>query len=390
MKKIFLAIVMLAGSLAANAASISLAKTNFDVVAGGTVMIPIQITFDASEANKYKNIEMQAILSDNTNFQLKALETASQQLISGKSYTTKIAGTTITVVGEDPTALINCVSGDFFYLTISADGSLDAGETCTLNLKQALGGDPSYVETDFEGDITATITVVDYVTIDENVEYTPVAMSSKDVHLIRSFEEGKFYTLVLPFACPAAKLTSAFGTAPTVYNFTSVTADNDPIEQLTLTFATSTGLAAHRPYIIKANANTTNPVFTSVAIKTGTPTWAQNEGDFTFEDVVFTGTYAPTTVPAGALYVKSDDAKLYKSQGGTKIKGTRAYMDITALGDVGVKGFVLDLDGVETSIDAIDTDLKAETWFDMNGRKLSNKPMTKGVYVNNGKKVVVK
>ena len=29
-------------------------------------------------------------------------------------------------------------------------------------------------------------------------------------------------------------------------------------------------------------------------------------------------------------------------------------------------------------------------WFDLNGRKLQAKPTTKGVYINNGRKVVVK
>jgi hypothetical protein len=73
------------------------------------------------------------------------------------------------------------------------------------------------------------------------------------------------------------------------------------------------------------------------------------------------------------------------------MKGTRAYIDITELGATfDVKNCVLALDGQETAIDAIDADLKAEGWFDLNGRKLAEKPATKGVYINNGKKVVVK
>jgi hypothetical protein len=189
-------------------------------------------------------------------------------------------------------------------------------------------------------------------------------------------------------------LASAFGTAPTVYLFSGVSVDADPISELTLSFTQKALMAANQPYIIKANANTTNPVFAGAAIKAATTTSvsATEEENFGY-DVVFQGTYKPSTVPAGALYVKSDDAKLYTSQGGTKIKGTRAYFDLSEFDGCfasDVKGFVLDLDGVETSIDAIDTDLKAETWFDMNGRKFSDKPMTKGVYVNNGKKVVVK
>lgn len=31
-----------------------------------------------------------------------------------------------------------------------------------------------------------------------------------------------------------------------------------------------------------------------------------------------------------------------------------------------------------------------DAWFDMNGRKLTSKPMVKGIYLNNGKKVMIK
>ena len=33
---------------------------------------------------------------------------------------------------------------------------------------------------------------------------------------------------------------------------------------------------------------------------------------------------------------------------------------------------------------------EADAWYDLNGRKLSGKPTQKGIYINNGKKVVVK
>jgi hypothetical protein len=35
-------------------------------------------------------------------------------------------------------------------------------------------------------------------------------------------------------------------------------------------------------------------------------------------------------------------------------------------------------------------ELNGETWYDMNGRRLQSKPSHKGVYIKNGKKVVVK
>lgn len=391
MKKIVLFLTMLVGTFAANAAVLSFDKANYEVVAGGTVVIPIQITFDASEAGKYKNIECKYTLS-NADFTLTELSTAKEQLLSGSgiAYTTKIAGATLGVIGENPSSMINCVSGVLFYLTVSADDALSAGDECTLSIKDALGGDASYVETNFTSDISTKITVVDYVTIDENADFTPVA-TTKDVHLIRSFEAGKFYTLVLPFAANATKLAAAFGTAPTIYTFDGVSVDNDHVSEITFAFKTSAGMAANRPYIIKINQDCENPVFAGVTIKVGTTEQAITEEEYTFADVVFKGTYTPgTVIPAGGLYVKSDNAKLYASQGATKMKGTRAYIDISALGVTSVKAFTLNLDGEETGIESLDSDVQAQGWYDMNGRKLSVKPSTKGVYISNGKKVVVK
>ncbi len=33
---------------------------------------------------------------------------------------------------------------------------------------------------------------------------------------------------------------------------------------------------------------------------------------------------------------------------------------------------------------------EADTWYDLSGRRLSGKPKAKGVYINNGRKVVIK
>ena len=51
--------------------------------------------------------------------------------------------------------------------------------------------------------------------------------------------------------------------------------------------------------------------------------------------------------------------------------------------------------GETTAIGTIDMrtggfDFDADGWYDMNGRRLSGKPSQKGVYINNGKMVIVK
>ncbi len=45
--------------------------------------------------------------------------------------------------------------------------------------------------------------------------------------------------------------------------------------------------------------------------------------------------------------------------------------------------------GIAPVIHTIDLD-GTERWFDLNGRQLSGKPTKKGIYINKGKKVVIK
>ena len=186
-----------------------------------------------------------------------------------------------------------------------------------------------------------------------------------------------------------------------VYTFASATVGltpaEDGLQSLELKFTklgNLAGMVANTPYIVKTSQAATNPEFTAVTFAEGTAETTYNDAALTGCNIKFIGTYTPNTVvPENCLYMKSD--KLYKSTGGTKMKGTRAYFDIAELYtfaadnglDIDVKMF---LDGVETGIGEIDADVNVEGWYDLNGRKFTQKPATKGVYINNGKKVVVK
>ena len=70
-----------------------------------------------------------------------------------------------------------------------------------------------------------------------------------------------------------------------------------------------------------------------------------------------------------------------------------AYLQVPA-NNVSVRITVEDFDGQTTSIKTLSAgDLKVATsegWYTINGIKLQNAPTEKGVYINNGKKVVIK
>ncbi len=75
------------------------------------------------------------------------------------------------------------------------------------------------------------------------------------------------------------------------------------------------------------------------------------------------------------------------------IGAQRAYFQLTGP-EATVRQFVLrfgegEAQGITTT-DYTDSTDKAGAWFDLNGRQLSGKPTARGIYINNGRKVVVK
>ena len=73
--------------------------------------------------------------------------------------------------------------------------------------------------------------------------------------------------------------------------------------------------------------------------------------------------------------------------------------DLPTPGQANARAFVLNFgDGEATGIVDAEADSSLftlhsslkEGWYDMQGRRLSGKPTARGIYINNGKKVVIK
>ena len=169
-------------------------------------------------------------------------------------------------------------------------------------------------------------------------------------------------------------------------------------------FVNATEIEAGKPYIIRWNAQlpdyVENPVFTSVTI-------SDSYAPITTQFADFVGTFSPIdiyTEEKTNLYLGADNNLYYpwdEEMTSFTINSCRAYFKLNSslvAGDpiepvIGINNFVLNFSGEETNF--IDNSkLKIENgagaWYDLSGRKLSRKPMVKGIYINNGHKVVVK
>ena len=213
------------------------------------------------------------------------------------------------------------------------------------------------------------------------------------------YKDGKWNTICLPFdvkiensvldGVVARKLTAA-----------SVT-DNETIGQtLHLTFGdeVTDSLKAGVPYIIKweEGDNITDPVFPCVTISNTYEGFDNGvAGDYR---VRFLGTYNKMVYgkDKSVLFMGSSN-NLYYPDGEDQVSlgACRAYFKIGENGAVNAKGFtrfVIDFGEETTAIhdaEVIMQNGNADAWYTVDGIRLSGKPSKKGMYINNGKKVVV-
>ena len=168
---------------------------------------------------------------------------------------------------------------------------------------------------------------------------------------------------------------------------------------LELTFKTVEEIEAGVPYIIRwENDGLSEPVFEDVKITDATtiPTVT--------DYITFNGTYTPVQFvdeDRTKLFVGTDN-KLYYPDGvaPTNINSQRCYFQLaegyamkasSSSDSDGVKFRInIEEDDTPTSITDILNSSEDGEWFDISGRKVNGKPATKGIYINNGRKFVIK
>ena len=121
----------------------------------------------------------------------------------------------------------------------------------------------------------------------------------------------------------------------------------------------------------------------------------------------FVGCFSPVSIAGDEgdktkLYLGSENTLYYPSSSMT-INSCRAYFELEGIiaGDKAgyAHAFVLNFSNDEQTAGIINVENNSQfstfnsqiqdNWFTLDGRRLSGKPMQRGLYINNGKKVVV-
>ena len=141
-----------------------------------------------------------------------------------------------------------------------------------------------------------------------------------------------------------------------------------------------------------------NPTFVGVTISNEDPD--DQKVVSTDGAVRFKGTYAPisyTDTDTSILFLGAENT-LYYPESGASIGAFRAYFQLNGISATDLPaGNVKMFFGDERPTDGVGevqgSQFKVQgedTWYDLDGRRLSGKPTQKGIYVNNGRKVVMK
>ena len=104
-------------------------------------------------------------------------------------------------------------------------------------------------------------------------------------------------------------------------------------------------------------------------------------------------TFTDADMGAGADFYVCNGKEFIQVRGAGTLAANKAYLKVTGNNTPASIPFRRSIDGNgegTTGIDAIGTDDANATWYDLGGRRLQGKPGQKGIYIKNGKKVVVK
>lgn len=226
--------------------------------------------------------------------------------------------------------------------------------------------------------------IIDQVSLSESTDNAAVISSNNgktvDVSLSRTLVADKWNTFCVPFDIDLTdgKLN---GVEVRVMEFMDV-------ESNIMCFGTTTKIKAGEAYLIKPlNESITNPLLPNVTISNKEP-MTSGKGNYSF-----VGVYSPKSFDEQASKVSlfiNGSAKLSRPKVNSTMKGMRAYF---ACASEQAASAQLQLGGELTGVASIVSDVDEDgNIYNLNGVCIGKdiKGLSKGLYIKNGKKFVVK
>ena len=301
-------------------------------------------------------------------------------------------------------------------LTLASSGFTRTGYTLD-GWATSAGGDKAYdLGATYTGDAALSLYAhwtKNEVTLTDGVNLSASGLTGFvgkqcDVSYTREFTVGKTSTVCLPFAYTKQ------GTEGSFYEFTSITEEGGEYVA-TMTEPVSTTLAANTPYLFTPAVSSVTFTGTIASVPATFTAGTTTSGDWTF-----VGTYTEEkwdTAPTGIYGFSAQNVGETISQGEfvkvgayVRVKPMRCYLKYKNGGEdyAGARGItraaaeplpetikvrLIGANGEVTAIGTLHTqtgEVVLDGWYTLDGTRLSGQPTRKGIYVNNGKKVIIK
>ena len=204
------------------------------------------------------------------------------------------------------------------------------------------------------------------------------------------YMDQRWNTLCLPFDMSAEQIANSPLSETIIMGMHDAVVEG---ESLKVTFWQVQSIEAGKAYIFQYpywDENITDPYFPSVTIsKTAAESYADANGVITYH-----GTFAPFALTANneqQLYLKSN--MLWYPTAAINVNAFRGYFELAS--PLSASKFELVFEEGTTDFRPIGNTPSAKSWendlwYSVDGRRLNAKPTTKGIYINNGRKVVIK
>ena len=306
-----------------------------------------------------------------------------------------------TCYSTNENSLLLPTTGALLRLTVLADGSLPMGSDLNASITATEFTRLADSKGELLDDVEFTIHITEYRTVlDENALTIPESEENANVRVRRTIKANEWSTICLPFAMTETQVKTAFGDDVQIADFadTQSTYDNnDRVVGISISFSDVTEMEANHPYIIKVSQPITEFTVDNVDINpTEDDALVEVDNGLTGRRRVvyggFYGTYhAETTLEEFSLFLNSN--KFWYSTGMTKMKAFRAYFvmaDVLTDVENAAARISFSFDNKPTGINSLNPSQKGEgsKYYNLNGQR--TKALRKGLYIRDGKKIVVK
>lgn len=217
----------------------------------------------------------------------------------------------------------------------------------------------------------------------------------------RSFGKDKWYSVVLPFSVSQKQMKSVFGEEVKVLHYNDVTGTT-----LNLFKHYYQMIVGGTPVLVKPSKNVTNPVFNNVTLT------SQKVVDIVNTGFKCTGSWDNVDYPEYSYFINARDSKFYLYDPKQVASGTKAphagafrtWIISTSNNPSAAKKLTMRINGIEDNSETTaiwnavignddNAEIASKGIYSLSGQKMNVtdiRSLSKGIYIVNGKKYIVK